>query len=446
MYDAIYIENLGRPAVPFVYQYFINDARSAASSKGMPGLRVTLENIVSESTDKEEIETGVKNALSEAIANLTRPLNAEEKAPRPKEPEKPARIVFKGSLTEVNRFFYKRGWTDGLPIIPPTEEAVAEMLTGTDLPADHIVATLVPRRGKATVEKIAVNAVMAGCLPTYMPLLIAGVKALLNNKGADMMAVSTGSWAPFWIINGPIRQALNLNSSYGAMNPGEIATMTIGRALGLITKNIRGIRKGIEDMGVLGNPGKFAMVAAESEEDNPWEPLHVEHGLKKEDSAISLTFPQSYDQLYPYGTDDMGLLRTVMFNLAPNRLGITGVILTPTNARSLAKRGWTKQSIKKYVMENAKVPFDHDPHYYHGGIFTEAGKDQKLKPGDQVPIIGPNPQGENIIQIYVFGGMGSWVGIATGGGFICTEKADLPKNWEALVKKYKDLAPNYVRY
>ena len=99
--------------------------------------------------------------------------------------------------------FYKRGWTDGLPIVPPTEEAVKEMLTGTDLPADHIVATLVPRRGKATVEKIAINAVMAGALPTAMPYLIAGVKALQNQRGADMMAASTGSWAPFWVINGP---------------------------------------------------------------------------------------------------------------------------------------------------------------------------------------------------------------------------------------------------
>jgi hypothetical protein len=445
VYDAIYIENKGKPAVPFVYKYFINDALSAASSKGMPGIRVTLENIVSECSDKEEIENGVKEVIDEAIANLTRALTAEEQAPRSKEPENPARIVFKGNLAEVNRFFYRRGWTDGLPIIPPTEEAVAEMLTGTDLPADHVVAALVPRRGKATVEKIAVNAVMAGCLPTYMPVLIAGVKNLQNNRGADMMAVSTGSWAPFWIVNGPVRQAINMNNSYGAMNPGEVASMTIGRALGLITKNIRGIRKGVEDMGVLGNPGKFAMVAAENEEDSPWEPLHVEHGLKKEDSAISLTFPQSYDQFYPYGTDDYGLLRTVAYNLMPVRLGITGVILTPTNARSLARRGWTKQSIKKYIMENAKVPYSHNPHYY-GGIFNEGEKNQAYKAEDLVPIIEPNPQGENIIQIYVFGGMGSWVGIATGGGHISTEKIDLPKNWDALVKKYRDVVPSYVRY
>jgi hypothetical protein len=270
VYDAIFVESKNKPTSTFVFEYFVNDAGSAASSKGMPGIRVVLEPVVSECTDLEEIEAGVTSVIDKVVSVLTKPLTAEEKSPQAKELEKPARIVFKGDLEEVNRFFYKRGWTDGLPIIPPTEEAVAEMLTGTDLPKEFVVAELLPRRGKATVEKIAINAVMAGALPTYMPVLIAATRALMTNRGADMMAASTGSWTPFWVINGPIRQALNLNSSYGAMNPGDIANAAIGRAMGLITKNIRGIRKGIEDMGVLGNPGKYSMVAAENEENSPW--------------------------------------------------------------------------------------------------------------------------------------------------------------------------------
>ncbi len=431
--------------MPFIYRFFSNDARSAASSKGMPFIRVTPENIVSECTDLDEIKAGVAAVIDEAIANLTKPLSSEEASPKSKDPEKPTRLVFKGNLEEMNRFFYKRGWTDGLPVIPPTEEAVAEMLTGTDLAPDQVVATLVPRKGKATVEKIAVNAVMAGALPTYLPLIIAGVKALQNNRVADMMAASTGSWAPFWVINGPIRGDLRLNSSYGTMNPGDIANISIGRALGLITKNIRGIRKGIEDMGVLGNPGKFSMVAAESEEDSPWEPLHVEHGLKKEDSAITLTFPQCYDQLYPYGTDDQGLLKTMMYNLTPYRMGVTGYILTPTNARSLARRGWTKKSIKEYIIANAKISNDRDPRNY-GSSFDDRGRDPNLKPDDLVPIFQADRRGPPMLEIYVFGGMGSWVGIASGGSGICTEKAELPKNWENLVKKYRDVVPTYVRY
>src|SRR4030043_798413 len=108
-----------------------------------------------EASIMEDIEAGVEGAFEALVNALTKPLTEEEKSPKPKEIEKPARIIFKGSLEEVNRFYYQRGWTDGLPIIPPTEEAVEEMLSGTDLPRDHVIAELEPRRGKATVEKVA---------------------------------------------------------------------------------------------------------------------------------------------------------------------------------------------------------------------------------------------------------------------------------------------------
>lgn len=410
----------------------------------MPEARVVLEPVVSECTVPEDIEAGIGSVIDDVVAALTKPLTDEEKSPRPREMENPARIVFKGNLQEVNRFFYKRGWTDGFPIIPPTEEAVAEMLTGTDLPPGHIVKTLIPRRGKATVEKIAVNAVMAGALPTCMPLLIAGVKAMADSQVGDMMAVSTGSWAPCWVINGPIRKDLHINSSYGAMNPGDIANATIGRALGLITKNIRGVRKQIEDMGVLGNPGKYSMVAAENEEENPWEPLHVEHGLKKEDSAISLSFPNNYNQIYPYGTDDKGLLKTIIYNLPPIRGGILGVILTPNNAAALAKKGWTKQSVKKYIMENATVDYDHLDKDGLSNLFDKSGKVSDSK--QVFHIVIQTPKAPDPVQIYVFGGYGSWVGLLNGGSDITTEKVDLPANWDKLVQKYKDVVPNYIRY
>jgi hypothetical protein len=445
VYDAIYVEGKNKPTVTFMFKYFANDAGSAASGKGMPSVRVVPDPIVSECTIAEEIEAGVASVIDKVIAGLTQPLTADEKSPRPKETEKPARIVFKGNIEEVNRFFYKRGWTDGLPIIPPTEEAVAEMLTGTDLRADHVVAELIPRRGKATVEKIAINAVMAGALPTYMPLLIAGVKALKTNKVADLMAASTGSWSPFWVVNGPIRKDLNINCSYGAMNPGDMANATIGRALGLLTKNIRGIRKGIEDMGVLGNPGKYSMLAGENEEESPWEPLHVEHGLKKEDSAISLSFPQSYDQMVPYGTDDKGILNSLIYNLIPIRMGVTGIILTPNNAKSLSSKGWTKKDIKKFILDNARVPWYRHPNAWKP-MMESKDRRRVLDPNDSVAIIDPDPRSAQPIEIYVFGGFGSWLGVVTGGAVVNTEKVDLPANWSKLVQKYKDVVPTYAKY
>ncbi|HTY82305.1 MAG TPA: hypothetical protein VMB24_05940, partial [Dehalococcoidales bacterium] len=205
MYDAIYIEKFGKPTATYMFEHFVNDAASAASQKGMPGIRVVPEKIVSESTTMEDIEPAVEAVFDNIIAALTKPLTADEKSPKRREEPDPPRLIFKGNLAEVNEFFYRRGWTDGLPIIPPTEEAVKEMLSGTDYPPDYMVEKLEPRLGKATIEKIAINAVMAGCLPTYMPVLIAGVHALGDNPTSGMMAASTGSWSPFYVINGPVR-------------------------------------------------------------------------------------------------------------------------------------------------------------------------------------------------------------------------------------------------
>src|SRR3990172_6493731 len=149
------------------------------------------------------------------------------------------------------------------------------MMTGTDLPADHVVAKVIPRLGKATVDKIAINAVMAGALPTHMPLLITAVQMLADQKTRfDTFEVSTGSWAPFWVVNGPVRKDININCSSGALSPGDIANAAVGRAVGMMVKNIGGARKGVEDMGVLGNPAKWSMVLGENEEKDPWEPLH----------------------------------------------------------------------------------------------------------------------------------------------------------------------------
>ena len=428
-----------------VFKYFIDDAMSAASSKGMPVVRMVPETIVSESTVVEDIEAAIRAVADDMVDALIKPLTVEEKSPRAREPEKVPHIVFKGSLQEVNRFFYRRGWTDGLPIIPPTEEAVAEMLTGTDLPAYHLVAELEPRLGKATVEKIAVIGAMAGALPTYMPLLIAGVEALSANPILGMMAASTGSFSPFWLINGPIAKDLRINGSFGAMSPGDIANAAIGRALGLITKNIRGVRKQIEDMGVLGNPGKYTMVAAENEDFSPWEPMHVEHGFRREDSTITLTFPQSFQQMVPFGTDDKGILGTVINSLTPARMGVFGLVLTPANAKTMAGKGWSKKDIKDYIIEKAIVPMEQIKKFgpgIGGSIFRDVSNDTS----DSFPIFKRTERDPEPVQIYVFGGFGSWLGFLQGGPQPVTRKAKLPANWTQLVDKYKNIVPSYVRY
>ena len=396
----------------------------------MPGIRVVGESVACESTVKSEIEEGIAAAMKDVVEGLTKPLTPEEKSPKQQTGKTP-RVAFKGSLQEVNRFYYNKGWTDGLPIIPPTEEAVAEMMTGTDLPPDHIVATLIPRKGKATVEKIAVNAVMAGALPTYMPVLIAAVQSFADPKTRfDTFEVSTGSWAPFFAINGRIRNDININCSSGALSPGNIANAAIGRAVGLIVKNIGGARKAIEDMGVIGNPGKYSLVIGEDEEASPWEPVSVERGFKKEDNTVTVFFPNTFIQTVPVGTDAQGILDTLSRMVSTT---MSSVILIPSWAKVLSSEGWTKQKVKDYLAAH----------------ITPGSSNATGLPSASGP---PKVDLNSSLMILVAGGPGSFIALlrSAGPGFfeneLVSKKIELPKNWDKLVAKYKDIKPNYEKY
>ncbi|HJX12452.1 MAG TPA: hypothetical protein VJ377_02870 [Dehalococcoidales bacterium] len=447
MYDAASIEERHKPTVTLVNRGFANDTESAARSQGLPGLRYIPAAVPCEASIMADIEAGVDGALDDIIGALTRPLTPEEKSPGGREPEKPARVIFKGSLREVNRFLYQRGWTDGLPIIPPTEEAVAEMLTGTDLPPDHLLGKLQSRMGKATIEKIAIAGVMAGCLPTHMPVLIAGTIDLLESEpgftGYTTFGFSTGSWAPFWIINGPIRHQINVNNSSGALSPGNIANAAIGRAMGLIVKNIGGVRQGIEDMGVMGNPMKYTSVIAENEEESPWEPLHVEYGFKKEDSTVTLSFPQTYLQHWPYSADAQGVLRAVVDN-TPRGMRRT-IIFTPPHANNLAREGFGKEDVKKYIAENKLVPASIMRRMQMGRPPLDYGSIPE-KDDELVPMI----KDRRFIRVIVGGGPGAFIAHCVGGGATPgqkeTQQIELPKSWDRLVARYKNVVPTYAKY
>jgi hypothetical protein len=416
------MEDFGTPVVLLANRGFVNDAHSAASGKGMPGVRVIGTTIACESTVAADIESGIDAVLNDIVTALTKPLTAEEKSPQAKN-EKPPRIAFTGSYQDVNYFYYRKGWSDGLPIIPPTEAAVAEMMTGTDLPADHVVTKLIPRMGKATVEKIAINAVMAGALPTHMPIIIAAVEALADPKTRfDTFEVSTGSWAPLLVINGPVRKDVHINCSSGALSPGNMANSAIGRAVGLIVKNIGGARKGIEDMGTLGNPGKYALVLGENEEESPWQPYHVDSGYKKEDNTVTVLFPNRYTMTIPAQTTAEGIA-TSLAGMGPRSL--SALIVIPDHAKIFASEGWTKQQIKDFIIKKNSVP-----------ATNAGGRAAALKNED--------------FMIVIAGGPGVWHGLLqSAGGFenyFVTKKINLPRNWEKLQAKYKNLVPTYVKY
>ena len=427
------IEELGKPVVLLAHPGFVPDARSAASSRGVPGIRILPLNVANESTEASDFEAGAIAATPAIIEGLTKPLTADEKSPKLND-SKPARIAFQGNYEAVNRFYYRNGWTDGLPIVPPTEEAVLEMMTGTDLPADHVVAKVIPRLGKATVEKIAINAVMAGALPTHMPVLIAAVQVFEDQRTRfDTFEVSTGSWAPFFAVNGPIRHDIHINFSSGALSPGNIANSAIGRAIGLIVKNIGGARKAIEDMGVIGNPSKYSLVIGENEEDTPWEPLQVERGFRKEDNTLTVFFPNSFTQSVPMDTSADGIAQTLA-NLQP--WSMSALIVIPSHAKILADAGWTKEKLKRYILEN--VPSE-----------APARKSQDANASE---VLSAPPRAFNTeeLMILVAGGPGAWMAALRSVGGIqnsfVTKKIELPRNWDELVKKYRNVVPVYTEY
>src|SRR5713226_5876282 len=202
----------------------------------------------------------------------------------------PAAKVFrlKGGYSEINRHYQDQGWTDGLPIVPPTEDDVREFLRFTDRAPREVVAVLPPRQGEATVERVAINAIMAGCRPEYLPVVIAAVEALADPAfNLDSIQATTHPVAPLLIVNGPIARETGINAGYNAFGQGFRANVTIGRAIRLLLMNVGGGLPGTGDRATQGSPAKIAYCVAENEAESPWEPLHVEAGLPADVSIVS---------------------------------------------------------------------------------------------------------------------------------------------------------------
>jgi hypothetical protein len=259
---------------------------------------------------------------------------------------------------------YARGVTDGLPVVPPTRRRVAEAIAATGRSADELIALVPPNYGRATVEKIAVNAVMAGCRPEYLPVVIAGVEAICDDA-FDLHGVSatTNFSSPLLVINGPIRKALDVNSGVGVFGPGWRANATIGRALRLIAVNLGGAKPGIISMSTMGHPGRYTYCIGEFEEENPWEPLHVEHGFAPSDSSVAAFAGEAPHGIYDHRSRTARDLLTtiarsleVIWHHKATALGDTLIVLSPEHARTIAADGWSKKEIQRFLWELLRKP------------------------------------------------------------------------------------------
>ncbi|MFQ5898564.1 MAG: hypothetical protein ACE5JN_09990 [Candidatus Methylomirabilia bacterium] len=260
---------------------------------------------------------------------------------------------------------YSRGFTDGLPVVPPTLSRVERAIAAAGRAGGELIGLVAPRFGRATVEKIAVNAVMAGCRPEYLAVVIAGVQAICDDA-FDLLGISgtTDAVAPFFLINGPVRKALDINCGAGVFGPGWRANATIGRALRLVWVNIGGAKPGIISMSTFGHPGRYTYCIGENEEENPWEPFHVEQGFRHSDSTISALAgeaPQVTSAPRSRTAKDIltAIARSmeVIGHYKATALGDTLVVLSPEHARTIAADGWSKADVRQFLWERLQKPF-----------------------------------------------------------------------------------------
>lgn len=272
----------------------------------------------------------------------------------------------------LQEYLESRGWGDGLPVVPPTPERVEVMVAGAGRAADEVIAEVDPRRGVATVEKIAVNAVMAGCRPTYMPVLIAAVEAVTDPEfNLHGIQATTNPVAPLLIINGPARQALGINCGRNALGPGRRANATIGRALRLLLLHVGGGVPDKVDKSTIGMPGKYTFCLGESEEESPWEPLHVERGFRPEDSTVTAVGVQGTHNVLALsaGAREMLLLTAdAMATMGNNNVlygrGNPTVFFSPGHAQLFARQGFrSKQAVKETLFRLSRIPASRFPEH-----------------------------------------------------------------------------------
>jgi hypothetical protein len=314
-------------------------------------------------------------------------------------------------LDELQAWVMERGWGDGLPVIPPTPERVARMLAGTRRPRDEIVAVLAPRLGQATVERAAVNAVLAGALPEYLPVVLAALEALADPVfNLQAVQTTTHPCSPLIIVNGPVAARLGMNATGNALGQGTRANAAIGRAVRLALLNLGGARPGREDRATQGHPGKYSYCVAENEAESPWPSLSVERGFAAQDSTVTVCGSEGPHNVNDHASSTAeGIVATVAStaaNAGHNNIYLGGeplVALGPEHAATVANAGWSKDDFKRAVWERARVPlsaFAPENIERFSGIHPEGFRDKPLD------TLAPIARDWRDIMVIVVGGAG----------------------------------------
>jgi hypothetical protein len=276
-----------------------------------------------------------------------------------------ARQIELGADEDPFEFMFERGLSDGLPVVPPTPERVMRMLSGTRRDPQEVIATVPPNLAPLTIEKVAANAVMAGCRPEYLPVVIAVLEGVCTDEFNihGVMATTAGA-TPIVVVNGPIRHRLGMNMKVGALGSGNRANATIGRAVKLALRNVGGARPGEIERTALGGPGKYTACYAEWEERSPWEPLHVERGFRAEDSVVTVFGLEPgprliVDQLSRTAhalAGSLGMALESCWHPKLHGYGEVLLVISPEHADTIKRDGWSKAQVRNRIQEASARP------------------------------------------------------------------------------------------
>ena len=263
----------------------------------------------------------------------------------------------------VQEEFFERGWTDGLPIVPPTPARVEACLAAAALAPETSLGTVAQRNRSVSAQEAAINAVMAGCKPEYFPVVAAGARALTDPAyNANGALTSTGGTAICTIVSGPLASEIGMNSAHNVLGQGNRANATIGRALRLIAMNVLGAKPGYLDGASIGNPGKYTLCFAESEPIAPWGPLRTELGYSLQDTTVTIIATEGPRQIANLLTGDPEwVLRGFASALRAGHTYIAGkggqsvVLLGPEHAAAVRDAGWSREQVRAYLIEQTRI-------------------------------------------------------------------------------------------
>ena len=467
MSGSIRLEKLNIPTLFLVAPGFEHDAESAAKGYGMPTLRsLLIPGFVWGQPGERKIPLA-KASFADMINALTRPLTPEEAKPKPivKEVLKPVKITTEGyelTVEKFNQLFLENQWGDGLPLLPPTKEAVKWMLTGTSRSPEEVIGKVAPKNGIATIEKIAINAVMAGAKPEYLPVIIAAMEGLAD-KAYDLVhpQISMGQFNWAIIVSGPIGEEIGMNSSTGFLGHGWRANNTIGRAVRLSLINLGHTWPGVTDMARVGRQSAHTLYTfVENQKFSPWPPYHVIQGYKPEDSYVTVSTIGGYGAWTVTAIGGVGwtaemqldeVIKTILSRRdavfaqykpevwVPYALPYKYIfVIPPELAQRYQKQGFTRESLRQYIYEKTSIPYEElSPKEIKGiqgkielsikgeGVYSQRIPPElipvfkeALKPGGKVPIlmtpedihlfVAGYPVGGQIIQMAFHRPMYTW--------------------------------------